>query len=106
MRKFALIALAAAGVTLLALFVGRLAPSSGNASSHREAPLISEDPTADNDRPVRVPQPGQAGHADDHRQLDPRRGSRGGAELLHVLPGRQREVPDLHRPQRRRKARR
>ena len=47
MRKFALIALAAAGVTLLALFVGRLAPSSGNASSHREAPLISEDPTAD-----------------------------------------------------------
>ena len=48
MRKFAFILLAAAGVTLLALFVGRLAPSSGNASSHREAPLISEDPTADN----------------------------------------------------------
>src|SRR6478736_2445021 len=47
MRKFALIALAAAGVTLIALFAGRLAPSSGNASSHREAPLISEDPTAD-----------------------------------------------------------
>src|SRR5699024_3276705 len=47
MRTFALIALAAAGVTLLALFAGRLAPSSGNASSHREAPLISEDPTAD-----------------------------------------------------------
>ena len=48
MRKLAFVALAAAGVTLLALFVGRLAPSSGNASSHREAPLISEDPTADN----------------------------------------------------------
>ena len=48
MRKVALLLLAAAGVTLLTLFAGRLAPSSSNASSHREAPLISEDPTADN----------------------------------------------------------
>jgi hypothetical protein len=48
MRKLALLLLAAAGVTLLALFVGRLSPSSSTASSHREAPLISEDPTADN----------------------------------------------------------
>jgi hypothetical protein len=48
MRKIAIVCLAAAGITLLALFVGRLAPSSSNASSHREAPLISEDPTADN----------------------------------------------------------
>jgi Domain of unknown function (DUF4331) len=48
MRKVALLLLAAAGVTSLALFAGRLAPSSSNASSHREAPLISEDPTADN----------------------------------------------------------
>ena len=48
MRKTAIVCLAAAGVTLLALFVGRLSPSSSNASSHREAPLISEDPTADN----------------------------------------------------------
>ena len=48
MRKAALVLLAAAGATLLALFVGRLAPSSSNASSHREAPLISEDPSADN----------------------------------------------------------
>src|SRR6476659_6333528 len=48
MRKLALIVIAAAGVTLLALFVGRLSPSSGQASSHREAPLISEDPAADN----------------------------------------------------------
>ena len=47
MRKLAFVVVAAAGVTLLALFVGRLSPSSGNASSHREAPLISEDPTAD-----------------------------------------------------------
>jgi hypothetical protein len=48
MRKYAFILLAAAGGTLLALFAGRLAPSSSSASSHREAPLISEDPTADN----------------------------------------------------------
>jgi hypothetical protein len=48
MRKFALVCLVAGGATLLALFAARLAPSSSNASSHREAPLISEDPTADN----------------------------------------------------------
>jgi hypothetical protein len=48
MRKIALVIVAAAGVTLLALFVGRLSPGASNASSHREAPLISEDPTADN----------------------------------------------------------
>jgi hypothetical protein len=48
MRKIAFVLLAAAGATLTALFVGRLAPSSSSASSHREAPLISEDPTADN----------------------------------------------------------
>jgi hypothetical protein len=48
MRKLALVLLAAAGITALGLFVGRLAPGSGTASSHREAPLISEDPSADN----------------------------------------------------------
>jgi hypothetical protein len=48
MRKLALVLLAAAGITVLGLFVGRLAPGSGTASSHREAPLISEDPSADN----------------------------------------------------------
>jgi Domain of unknown function (DUF4331) len=48
MRKLALVSVVAAGAALLALYAGRLAPSSSNASSHREAPLISEDPTADN----------------------------------------------------------
>jgi uncharacterized protein DUF4331 len=48
MRRIALAFLIAAGATVAALLVGRLAPSSGNASSHREAPLISEDPAADN----------------------------------------------------------
>jgi hypothetical protein len=49
MRKhWAFILLAVAGAAFLALFVARLSPGSSSASSHREAPLISEDPTADN----------------------------------------------------------
>ena len=48
MRKLAFVLLLAAGASLAALFVARLAPTAGTASSHREAPLISEDPTADN----------------------------------------------------------
>jgi hypothetical protein len=46
--RWAFILLAVVGAALAALFLGRLAPSASNASSHREAPLISEDPTADN----------------------------------------------------------
>jgi hypothetical protein len=49
MRKHhAILLVAVAGAVLAALLVGRFAPSSGSASSHREAPLISEDPAADN----------------------------------------------------------
>ena len=48
MRKLAFACLAIAAATSLALFLGRLSPGSSTASSHREAPLISEDPTADN----------------------------------------------------------
>jgi hypothetical protein len=48
MKKYVLLLLVAAAAGLTALFVGRLAPSASTASSHREAPLISEDPTADN----------------------------------------------------------
>src|SRR5437588_4273058 len=50
MRKLA-VALAAAALVTLALVAALLrgpAPSAANASSHREAPLISEDPSADN----------------------------------------------------------
>jgi len=39
---------AIAGAALAAAFVGRVAPERAAASSHREAPLISEDPGADN----------------------------------------------------------
>src|SRR6266567_1267506 len=48
MKRYAPILLVAAVAALLAVFLGRLAPSTSSASSHREAPLISEDPTADN----------------------------------------------------------
>jgi hypothetical protein len=50
MRKLA-VALAAAALVTLALLAALLrgpGPSAANASSHREAPLISEDPSADN----------------------------------------------------------
>src|SRR4029077_4696188 len=47
-KRWAFILLAVVGAALTALFVARLAPGSSNASSHREAPLISEGPTADN----------------------------------------------------------
>jgi hypothetical protein len=50
MRKAPLALGLAAGITALAALILLRAPSpqAGNASSHREAPLISEDPTADN----------------------------------------------------------
>ena len=47
-KHWAFILLAVVGAVLAALFVARLGPGSSHASSHREAPLISEDPTADN----------------------------------------------------------
>jgi Domain of unknown function (DUF4331) len=48
MRKLALIVLAATGAILLAAVSRGTSPEDSVASSHREAPLISEDPTADN----------------------------------------------------------
>jgi len=48
MRTLALFFLAAAGAILLAGLTSSTAPEASTASSHREAPLISEDPAADN----------------------------------------------------------
>jgi Domain of unknown function (DUF4331) len=48
MRNLALIILAIAGAALLAAVTRSVGPQTSQASSHREAPLISEDPTADN----------------------------------------------------------
>src|SRR5438067_12212450 len=47
MKKVLLLLLAAGAVAALALARGP-APQASRASSHREAPLISDDPTADN----------------------------------------------------------
>ena len=50
MKKAALAAAALGAVTISALAAAVVGsgPSAGTASSHREAPLISEDPSADN----------------------------------------------------------
>ena len=48
MRKLALIVLAIAGAAVLAAATRDAGPQATQASSHREAPLISEDPSADN----------------------------------------------------------
>src|SRR4051794_20921955 len=48
MRKVALILLAVASALVVAVAVRGHGPSGAQASSHREAPLISQDPTADN----------------------------------------------------------
>src|SRR5438093_8700460 len=47
MKKVLLLLLAAGAVAVVALVRGP-APQASQASSHREAPLISDDPTADN----------------------------------------------------------
>jgi hypothetical protein len=48
MRKVALVLLALAAAAVVAAALRGPAPTAGTASSHREAPTISEDPTADN----------------------------------------------------------
>jgi hypothetical protein len=48
MRRAAFVLAAAVMAVLVAGLVRGLSPDDGTASSHREAPLISEDPTADN----------------------------------------------------------
>src|SRR5687768_18523989 len=50
MKKAALAAAALGAITISALAAAVVSsgPSAGTASSHREAPLISEDPSADN----------------------------------------------------------
>ena len=48
MRKLALIVLGLAAVVAIATLTRDARPQASQASSHREAPLISEDPTADN----------------------------------------------------------
>ena len=51
MRKLPFIVLAIVGAAILATVTRDARPQASQASSHREAPLISEDPTADNTTP-------------------------------------------------------
>jgi Domain of unknown function (DUF4331) len=48
MRRYALAVLALAGAAVAAVLVGPTLTGKGTASSHREAPLIAEDPSGDN----------------------------------------------------------
>ena len=85
--------------TLAAVLAGGLVVPIGG-SSHREAPLISEDPLADNTDVYAFVSPDAARHGDADRQLDPARGAGRRPELLQVR--RRRPLPDQHRQQRRR----
>ena len=91
----ALIAAIGAGVLVVAM-------SSG--SSHREAPLTSVDPTADDTDVYAFKAPDAPNAADHRRQLDPVRGSRRRPELLPVR--RPRVVLPQRRQHRRRALRR
>ena len=61
---------AAAALAALVAAVTGSGPDAGTASSHREAPLISEDPSADNTDLYAFRSPDQSEHGLDHRQLD------------------------------------
>ena len=81
----------AAGVCLVAAVGAGVAarglhPGGATASSHAEAPLISQDPTADNTDLYAFGQPGQSDSGHDRRQLDPVRGA-----------GRRPELPQVRR---------
>ena len=73
MRKLAFVSLVAVSVAVLVAVAATrgAGPGAAKASSHREAPLISQDPTADNTDLYAFRVAGQAGHRDDHRELDP-----------------------------------
>ena len=86
-------------VALVVMLVGyQMMP--GRASSHREAPLISSDPQADNTDVYAFVSPDAPDTVTLIASFDPVRGSRGRPELLQVR--RQRPVRDQDRQQRRR----
>ncbi len=104
MRKLA-VALGAAALVTLALVAARRSRPGPEHGRSVESPRGAADlggPVGGQHRRVRVPLARQARHADDRQQLHPRRGSRGRAELLHVLADR--PVRHLRRPERRRQA--
>ena len=100
--RWAFILLAVVGAALAALFVGRLSPGSSNASSHREAPLISEDPTADNTDLYAFRSPDKPNTLTIVSNWIP--GEDPAAGPNYYTFSQKREVQHLHRPERRRKA--
>ena len=102
MKKTALAAAALGAVTISALAAAVVGsgPGDGTASSHREAPLISEDPSADNTDLYAFRSPDRPDSVTIVSNWIP--GEDPAAELLHVLAVR--PLQHLHRPQRRRAA--
>ena len=84
MRKLAIgLLLSTAAIATIATAHG-FGPDAGKASSHREAPLIAEDPPRTRRTSMRS-EAGPAQHGDAARQLDPGGGHRREAQLVHVL---------------------
>ena len=94
----AVLALAAGALAVVLLLVYGPGPHGAKASSHAEAPLIGQDPRADNTDLYAFVSPENAGHGHDHRELHPARGAGQRAELLQLR--RQRPLRDQDRQQR------
>ena len=75
---------------------GRAGAEAGAASSHREAPLISEDPSADLTDLYAFRSPDKPNTVTILANVDPRRGSGRRPELLHVLAERPVQPQDRH----------
>ena len=89
-RGVLLFALGAAVVSAVAAaaFVGSVGPTSATASSHREAPLIADDPAADNTDVYAFVSPDKPNTVTIIANYYPVRGSGGWAELLPVRSDR------------------
>ena len=86
-RGFALFGLlAAVAIAAVAAMLTGQGPSSARASSHSEAPLISQDPRADNTDLYAFVDPNDTSTVDDRRELHPARS-----------PGQRAELPELRR---------
>ena len=104
MKKAALAAAALGAVTISALAAAVVGsgPSAGTASSHREAPLISEDPSADNTDLYAFRSPDKPSTVTIVSNWIPAEDPAAGPNYYTFSPSR--EVQHPHRPQRRRAA--
>ena len=103
-RGFALFGLlAAVAIAAVAAMLTGQGPSSARASSHSEAPLISQDPRADNTDLYAFVDPNDTSKIDVRRQLHPARSSGQRAELPELR--RRRSLRDQDRQHGRRQGR-